>query len=460
MKKLLPISLGVLFSIVSLCAKADCSDGPYGIIVNNSTIYDATNTGEADFQGRTQYLAHANLNAGDIIQLINQSCDAIWMVDLDPYGEYQKFEGGASAGQLVCKESGCYDFYIKLQFENDLLYIGPGTDCSDAGHGNNGGNTGGNTGDGGNTGTVVTGDFYLIGYWNGQNVGESDADYDKFYDEYRMADCKWTGVLPSSDPYAYVRAKLMLNNGTGWMFYSTEGWQGDNQTELTFYSADYLYKKGTDGQSEKWAVPANQTLYITLTVVSADEIKMRLVSQTEYEAHDCGLYTPGTTPGTGETPNDNAFTVRCQKPADWSTLYIYSWGGTSFGDWPGSPMTDDGNGYYSANITAGTSIIFNDNGTVQTVDIDAVNAPTCYAVSANTDGEGKYFVDVINCPDNTMAVEQITGNHIQLIKGSVVCDTDFRIFNISGQDVTVLNGNLHGLFIISTEYGTQKIVLQ
>lgn len=141
MKKLLQFFLCVLFSAFSLYATAQCSDGPYGVMVNN-TVFTATNTGEADMQGRTQYLAHVSAKAGDIIKLVNQSCGETWMVDLDPYGEYQKFEGGASAGQIVCKADGCYDFYIKLSYGNDLLYIGPGTNCSDD-NGNGGNNEGG-----------------------------------------------------------------------------------------------------------------------------------------------------------------------------------------------------------------------------------------------------------------------------------------------------------------------------
>ena len=111
---------------------ATCQDGPYGVQVisgKDTVVYEAANTGEVDFQERTQYLAHVQLKQGDVCKLINTSCDATWMVDMDPYDEYINFTGGAAAGQITCNKAGCYDFYIKLKMNDDLLYIGAGTDC-------------------------------------------------------------------------------------------------------------------------------------------------------------------------------------------------------------------------------------------------------------------------------------------------------------------------------------------
>ena len=124
---------------VALCtaiAYADCADGPYGLQINGTHVADAPKYGEPDFQGRVQYKASCvNLVPGDVVKLINLSCDVTWMVDLDPYGEYQSFEGGKDAGQLTCKKAGKYDFYIKLSMEvGDLLYVGPAEDCDSPGY--------------------------------------------------------------------------------------------------------------------------------------------------------------------------------------------------------------------------------------------------------------------------------------------------------------------------------------
>ncbi|MBQ6791193.1 MAG: hypothetical protein IJP76_07140 [Paludibacteraceae bacterium] len=120
---------------VALCAgwlyAADCTDGPYGLQINGSRVVDAPKFGDSDAQGRVQYKASCvELKNGDKIKLINLSCDATWMIDIDPYGAYQSFEGGKDAGLLTCTADGSYDFYIKLSMEvGDLVYIGAGQDC-------------------------------------------------------------------------------------------------------------------------------------------------------------------------------------------------------------------------------------------------------------------------------------------------------------------------------------------
>ena len=108
-----------------------CSNGPYGVEVNGDQIFNAYLHGDPDTEGRIQYLAHVKVEQGDVVKLANLSCDARWMVDLDPYGSYQSFSGGKTEGQLVALVAGCYDFYIKLSSDvGDILYIGPGTaDC-------------------------------------------------------------------------------------------------------------------------------------------------------------------------------------------------------------------------------------------------------------------------------------------------------------------------------------------
>lgn len=147
---------------LGVAAQAACDDGPYGLQINGTTVVDAPKFGEPDAQGRVQYKAACvDLKSGDVIKLINQSCGETWMVDVDPYGEYQKFEGGAAAGQLICKADGKYDFYIKLSMQaGDLLYIGPG-ECGDT--------PGPQPGEGGNP------RYYYKGYIDKQDVEPSEA---------------------------------------------------------------------------------------------------------------------------------------------------------------------------------------------------------------------------------------------------------------------------------------------
>ena len=130
MKKIFTLFAAALFVVNVM---ADCEDGPYGLQINGTTVVDAPKFGDSDAQGRVQYKASCvDLQAGDIVKLINQSCDATWMVDLDPYGDYANFSGGSAAGQLTCNVAGSYDFYIKLSAkEGDLVYVELGKECGD-----------------------------------------------------------------------------------------------------------------------------------------------------------------------------------------------------------------------------------------------------------------------------------------------------------------------------------------
>ena len=124
MKKLYTLLLSTLIcSVLSMAA-------PYGLLINGSTKIEATALSEKDFQDREQFLASCvTLNQGDQVQLYDFGSGASWMCAIDPYGEYQKFTGGKTQGYLTCNTAGSYDFYIKLKYEDDMLYIGPGQNC-------------------------------------------------------------------------------------------------------------------------------------------------------------------------------------------------------------------------------------------------------------------------------------------------------------------------------------------
>ena len=99
---------------ISLVAKAECGDGPYGLQINGTKVVEAPKFGDNDSQGRVQYKASCvELAVGDKIKLINTSCDATWMIDIDPYGAFQSFDGGKEAGHFI------FDgFLAKVNYEN------------------------------------------------------------------------------------------------------------------------------------------------------------------------------------------------------------------------------------------------------------------------------------------------------------------------------------------------------
>jgi len=101
---------------------------PYGLLINGTTKLEATPLSEKDFQDREQFLVSCvTLNVGDKVQLTDFANGATWMSAIDQYGEYQKFT--KNTDHLICNAAGSYDFYIKLKYEDDLVYIGPGQNC-------------------------------------------------------------------------------------------------------------------------------------------------------------------------------------------------------------------------------------------------------------------------------------------------------------------------------------------
>ena len=101
----------------------------FGLLINGTTTIEAVHLTEKDLEDRDQFLAACvTLNQGDKVQLYNFDTKDKWMCAIDPYGEHQKFT--KNTDHLICNASGSYDFYIKMKWEDDLLYIGPGQNCS------------------------------------------------------------------------------------------------------------------------------------------------------------------------------------------------------------------------------------------------------------------------------------------------------------------------------------------
>ena len=118
----------LLFVFLALCCNIALIAGPFGLLINGTTKLEAVAQSEKDHQGREQYLVSCvALQQGDKVQLHDLGNGASWMCAIDPYGEYQKFT--KYTDHLICNAAGSYDFYIKLKYEDDMLYIGPGQNC-------------------------------------------------------------------------------------------------------------------------------------------------------------------------------------------------------------------------------------------------------------------------------------------------------------------------------------------
>ncbi len=140
------------------------SAASYGILVNGKTYFAGSPAGE--FEGFTQYLAHVQVAKGDYCQLYDKDNKQAWAVDLNPASVAGFTRNGDKYEVTV---DGCYDFYIKLKYGQDELYIGNGSDCG-TGEDINGGDTPGpQPGEGGNP------RYYYKGYIDNQDVEPSEA---------------------------------------------------------------------------------------------------------------------------------------------------------------------------------------------------------------------------------------------------------------------------------------------
>ena len=98
----------------------------YGILVNGCEYYAGTKVD--DFDGYQQYLAHVTIASGDYCELYDLANQAAWVVPLDG-ASVAGFE--VNGGTISCTTSGCFDFYIKLKYQSDQLYVGAGSGCGD-----------------------------------------------------------------------------------------------------------------------------------------------------------------------------------------------------------------------------------------------------------------------------------------------------------------------------------------
>ena len=233
------------------------SAASYGILVNGKTYFAGELTGE--FEGFTQYLAHVQVKAGDFCQLCNGENQAVWAVDINP----ASVEGFTRNGnQYSVTTDGCYDFYIKLKYEADELYIGPGSNCGEGIDISGGG------------GDPVEDDdvnYYAIGWINGADHGE--AAYDVYEDEYLFEDGK---LMIDCKMGSYICIKDHLGN-----FYRSKTPTTIQDTQVTLD-----WQNGWAG-GEKWAIPEGVN-YIIIRAACKGQIKLERVDKATYDAYHFG----------------------------------------------------------------------------------------------------------------------------------------------------------------------------
>ena len=256
MKKTFVMMAAMMVSVLMQAAS-------YGILVNGKTYFAGELTGE--FEGFTQYQAHVQVSNGDKLQLCDAENKAVWAVDLNTYSEPGFTRDGDHYNVTV---SGCYDFYIKLKYEQDELYIGPGSNCGEgidiSGQGGQGGGQGGGEDDDIN--------YYAIGWINGADHGE--AAYDVFEDDFMFDDGKLTIDCQMG---SYICIKDHMGN---YYHSRTETTIADTQVTLEWNNG------WTGGQ--KWAIPEGMNYIIIRSATYKGQIKLERVDKATYDAYHYG----------------------------------------------------------------------------------------------------------------------------------------------------------------------------
>ena len=251
MKKIFSIFAAALMTL-------SMSAASYGILVNGNTYFAGTHTD--DFEGFQQYLAHVQLNAGDYCQLCDAENRAVWAVDLNPASVAGFTRNGDKYEVSV---SGCYDFYIKLKYQQDELYIGPGSDCGE------GVDISGGQGQGGEGGEDEDVNYYAIGWINGADHGE--AAYETYEDEYLFVDGKLTIDCQMG---SYIAIKDHMGN----FYYS--------KTETTIAN-ESVTMDWANGWSpcQKWAIPEGVNYIIIRSAAYKNKLVLERVDKATYDAY-------------------------------------------------------------------------------------------------------------------------------------------------------------------------------
>lgn len=252
MKKFFSILAATLMTV-------SMSAASYGILVNGNMYFAGTHTD--DFEGFQQYLAHVQLNAGDYCQLCDAENQAVWAVDLNPASVAGFTRNG---DRYEVSVSGCYDFYIKLKYQQDELYIGPGSDC---GEGTDISGQGGGQGGGGEEVDDVN--YYAIGWINGADHGE--AAYDTYEDQYMFVDGKLTIDCQMG---SYIAIKDHMGN----FYYS--------KTETTIANEQVTMDWANGWQGcQKWAIPEGVNYIIIRSASYKGQLKLERVDKATYDAY-------------------------------------------------------------------------------------------------------------------------------------------------------------------------------
>ena len=242
-----------IFTLLAAVAVAACAmAGSYGILVNGTTYFAGEPAGE--FEGFQQYLAHVQVKSGDFCQLCDAENKAVWAVDLNTASVAGFTRNG---NQYSVSVDGCYDFYIKLKYEQDELYIGPGSDCGEG------------IDISGSQGGDEDVNYYVMGWINGADAGE--AAYDVFDDQYLFVDGK---ITLDCQYGSYIGIKDHKCN-----YYYFKGEDNCHEDKVTLDWANGW------SPCQKWAIPEGVNYIIIRQAQFKGQIQLERVDKATYDAY-------------------------------------------------------------------------------------------------------------------------------------------------------------------------------
>ena len=245
------------------------SAATYGILVNDKMFYEAAPLGNKDYQNRDQYLASVSLQQGDKWCIYDETNKAKFVIAMESGDGSAKANFTEGEQFATCNVAGCYDFYIKLKWEDNSMWVQSGTDCSATGRDISGG--GGSDPEPGPGGDEDA-DFYAIGWINGADHGESA--YDVYEDEFLFVDGKLTINCTMG---SYICIKDHMGN-----FYRSRKPTTIADTQVTFE-----WQNGWAG-GEKWAIPEGINYIIIRSATFKGNIVLERVDKATYDAYQWG----------------------------------------------------------------------------------------------------------------------------------------------------------------------------
>ena len=223
----------ILLFVTAVLTAVSMSAASYGIMVNGTDYHRGDhNPAPLDPSFDEYAVLNVTLAAGDHFQLYDQENQVGWAVPLDPAVEV---DVTVNKTDYTMNVAGTYNFYIKLKFQNDQLWI----ELAQGGEQGGGGQGGGQTGQ-------------LYYYLKESGMGSPSAD--ELFENGILANYNLQATDPSGKAYIFLIISTTEGSAIGNQ-YMTKAYV-DGGTSAQFFP---------DGvsQYEKWGLtPGTYTFYL------------------------------------------------------------------------------------------------------------------------------------------------------------------------------------------------------